>query len=120
MTDEDIFGLIIMGGVSFCCGALFYAMGLWAERSPKPFGFWTGKEVRADSLSDIPGYNRENAAMWKCYSLPYFLAGGFYIAGIRFPALGWVSVGLLTLAGTAGIGWLVWRYNRILRKYKVK
>ena len=120
MSGEDIFGLIIMVTVSFGCGVLFYAMGLLAVRSKKPFGFWTGKEVKPETISDIPAYNRENGKMWKLYSLPWFVTGVLYFGGIRFPALQWLSVALLIAAGTAGIGWLICRYNRIFKKYSVK
>ena len=120
MTGDDIIGLIVILLVSLGCGALFFGMGHCAERSKKPFGFWTFKEVRPESITDIPAYNRENGKMWKLYSLPWFLTGVLYSGGIRFYALEWLSVALLVLVNTAGIGWLVCRYNRIFRKYSIK
>ena len=118
MTGEQIFGLIMIAGISFGCGAMIFGIGLWAERSKKPFGFWTFKEVKPEAISDIPAYNRENGKLWKLYSIPFFLAAALYVAGIRFPILQITSIILLVAACTAGIGWLIWQYKRIERKFR--
>ena len=114
MTGEEIFGLIMMLGCCFGCGAMFYGIGLWAERSKKPFGFWTFKEVKPESISDIPAYNRENGRMWKRYALPFFLAGILACISI------WISAVLLICSCTVGIWWLIRGYQKIFRKYSAK
>ena len=119
MSGEEIFGLIIMLGCCFCCGAIFYGIGLWAERSKKPFGFWTFKEVRPESITNIPAYNRDNARMWKLYAVPYFLAGIFEFISIWETSASWLSIALLIFACTAGIWWVIRRYRAILGKYSV-
>ena len=117
MSGEEMFGLIIMLGCCFGCAAMIYGIGFWAEKSKKPFGFWTFKEVKPDSISDIPAYNRENSRMWKRYSIPWFLAALCAIGGIWLPWLNILAISLVILACTLGIGWLIWYYKRILRKY---
>ena len=111
MAGEVIWGLILMFGICIGCGAMIYGIGIWAEQSEKPFGFWTFREVKPESIMDIPAYNRENARMWKRYSLPYFAAGVLAFASIAISAV------LLTLSCTVGIWWLVRAYQRIFRKY---
>ena len=120
MSGEELFGLILLFAVSSGCGVLFYTIGIWAEKSKKPFGFRTGKEVKPESITDIPGYNLENARMWKCYSAPYFLAAAFSAVSLWIPDGIRISVALLIGACTLGIGWLILRYNRIFREYSVK
>lgn len=117
MSGEDIFGLIIMLMVSLGMGALCYGLGVSAARSKKPFGFWTGTEVKSESISDISAYNRENAKMWKLYSIPYFLSGLCTLSGIWVPMIQMFSVILLGAVSMIGIGWLIWKYKRIIRKY---
>ena len=114
MAGEEIWGLILMFGICIGCGAMIYGIGIWAELSEKPFGFWTFREVKPESITDIPAYNQENARMWKRYSLPYFAAGVLAFLSIMISAV------LLTLSCTVGIWWLVRAYQRIFRKYSAK
>ena len=114
MTGEEIFGLIMMLGCCFGCGAMIYGIGLWAEKSKKPFGFWTFKEVKQESISDIPAYNRENARLWKLYAASYFLAGFSAFFSV------WIPILILIFSCTAGIWWLIRGYRRILRKYSAE
>ena len=114
MSGEEIFGLIVLLGCCVGCGAMFYGIGLWAERSKKPFGFWTFKEVMPDSIFDVAAYNLENGRMWKRYSLLYFLAGAFGVISI------WICAVILIVSCTAGFWWLIRGYRRIYRKYSVK
>ena len=119
MSGEEIFGLMIMLGCCFGCGGMIYGIGIWSEKSKMPFGFWTFHEVKPESISDIPAYNRENGKMWKIYSIPYFLAALCGIGGIWLPWLNWLAVSLIILASTLGIVWLIWYYKRIFRKYSL-
>ena len=120
MPGEEIFCLIMMLGCCFGCGAMIYGIGLWAERSKKPFGFWTFKEVRPESITNIPAYNRDNSRMWKLYAMPYFLAGIFEFISIWMPSISWLPIALLIFSCTIGIWWLIRRYQRIFRKYSAK
>ena len=120
MTPEQIFGLIVNLAVSWSCGACFYGIGLWAERSKKPFGFWTWKEVKPESIRDIPAYNRENGKMWKLYAYPYFVVGFCAILGIWIPLMNGLALGILLLNCSLGFWWVVRRYKHIYRKYAVK
>ena len=117
VSGDQIFGLIMILGTCFSCGAMVYGIGLWAEKSKKPFGFWTFKEVKGEFISDIPAYNRENGKMWKIYSIPYFLAGFCGIGGVWIPLLNVLTICMIISACTFGIGWLIWYYKRISRKY---
>ena len=119
MSGDQIFGVIMLVGVCFGCGAMIYGIGLWAERSKKPFGFWTFREVKSETISDIASYNRENGKLWKLYSVPFFLAGFCGIGGIWSRWLNVIAIILLVLACTLGIGWLIWNYKRIFRKYSM-
>ena len=107
-------GIIIGCVVCFGCGILFYGIGAYAKRLEKPMWFWSGCEVDSSKITDVKAYNRENAAMWKMYSLWYFAAG---FANIFSPI-----AFLLILIGscTVGLALLVRRYNRIFKKYSVK
>ena len=117
MSGEEIVGLVIMAACCYGCGILFWSLSIHASRTEKPVSFWAGKEVASQWIDDIPGYNRENAIMWRLYSLPYFLSGvmacfcwlddGFIIA----------SMVVLLLAGFPGVWLLIHRYRKIERKY---
>ena len=105
---------IVMFVICTLCGGIFFSIGQWAQRSSKPMHFYSGTTVSPDEIRDIPAYNRENARMWKIYSLPYF---GAAILGIRNPGLSAVLIGVACLPG---IIVLVSAYQRIYRKYAVK
>lgn len=97
--------------VYFGCGILFFAIGVYAGKLKKPMWFWSGTEVDASRISDIPAYNKENSAMWKRYSLWYFAAG---------LAQTWdtiLSLILLVAGCTVGMVILVCTYSRIYKKY---
>ena len=105
---EWIIGLIVDLG----CAALFYSIGVYAQKSKKPMGFWSGKEVKASELTDVEQYNRENAVMWKVYSLWYVAAA---VAAIWDSM---ISVIILLLSCTVGLAILIVTYKRIYNRYK--
>lgn len=107
-------GIIIGCVVSFGCGILFFCIGSYAKKLPKPMWFWSGCEVKATQLTDVKAYNRENAAMWQRYSLWCFVGG---IVNI-FSPIGYLVI--LIGSCTVGLALLVRRYNRIFAKYSVK
>ncbi len=105
-------GKIIFWIVSFGCAALFYGIGVFAEKYEKPMWFWSGTEVKPSQISDIKAYNKENAVMWKLYSLWYFASG---IAEI------WNSIAALVImlaSFVIGFPILVYTYTKIFNKYK--
>ena len=120
MNGENIFGVIIMVLSNLICAGSFYGIGVWASKRKAPMHFYSGSKVDPRTISDIPAYNRENAAMWKQFSVPFFLAAACSIAGLWEKRLGTIGIILLVAGSTAGIGWLVIRYNRILKKYQVR
>ena len=106
-------GKIICCVTVFGCAALFYGIGVFAEKSKTPMWFWSGSSVDAAQITDVQSYNRENAVMWKRYSLWYAAAG---------VAEFWNSIAfmvILILSCTVGLALLVRSYNRIFRKYRV-
>ena len=105
-------GKIICCVISFGCAILFYSIGAYAQKSEKPMWFWSGTEVNTSQVTDIPKYNRENAIMWKCYSLWYVAGGVAALLNVIAFAI------ILTLSCTVGLGLLIWAYERIYKKYK--
>ena len=117
MDGEKLFStvLILLG----CGGCALLCLGLAkaAARSEKPFGFWSWKEVKPESVSDIPAYNRENARLWRIYSVPYFVATAVGILGIWLDIFALLCLVLLILAATLGLFWLICSYRRIEKRY---
>lgn len=107
-------GLIIWCITIFGCAILFYGMGIYAEKREKPMHFWSGTTVDASKITDVKAYNKENARMWKRYSLWYFASGAIYFWNK------WIALAVLVAACTVGMLILVSAYNKIEKKYKVK
>jgi len=107
-------GEIIWWIVSFGCAILFYAIGAYAQKLEKPMWFWSGTEVKAEQITDIKRYNKENGVMWKLYSLWYLAAG---LAEIWNTVIALI---ILILGCSVGIVILVHSYLKIYRKYAVQ
>ena len=105
---------MIMCLVCFGCAALFYGIGIYAKKSEKPMWFWTGSTVSPAEITDVRQYNRENARMWKGYSL------WFAVAGAAVFWNGIVAITFLVLGCTVGIAFLVCTYQKIYKKYRIK
>ena len=105
-------GAITWYVTTFGCGILFYAIGIYAQKLKKPMWFWSGSEVKPSQITDIELYNRENAVMWKLYSLWFFAAG---LAYIRSSGLAFV---LLVSSFVIGFPLLILSYQKIYKKYK--
>ena len=97
---------------AFGCGILFFAVGIYAQKLEKPMWFWSGTKVDPSEITDIPAYNRENAVMWKLYSLWFFAAG---LAHIWSPTVASI---LMMASFLIGFPLLVAVYRRIYNKYK--
>ena len=107
-------GAIIWYVCMLGCAALFFGIGMYAQRSQKPMHFWAGVEVKASEISDVPAYNRENGRMWKRYSIWFWLAGFAKLWNI------YVALAILALGGSLGIALLVKTYLKIENKYKIQ
>ena len=120
MDGEKLFGIILMIFINLMCAGIFFGIGVWAQKRKDPAHFNSGTTVDPKTISDIPAYNRENARLWKQYSIPFWLCAACAFASIWAEVLMTVSIIILVLACTVGIGWLVWRYQRILKTYKIR
>ena len=106
-------GAIIWYLTSFGCGFLFLSIGIYAQNLEKPMWFWSGSEVRPSEITDVERYNKENATMWKRYSLWFFGAGASYV---------WSEVaGLILMVASfvIGVPILAVSYQKIYKKYRI-
>ena len=117
MEVKELISAIGMAFCCFGCGVLFYGLGAWAQKATKPVGFWAGKKVDAEKITDIPGYNRANGVMWKVYSVPYWLAGLLACFGVLGDGYIWASVILLFAACFPGIIFLIAAYRKIEKRH---
>ena len=72
MDVGTIFGVIVMALCGFGCGALFFGIGVWAGKAKKPVHFWAGSRIDPRTITNVAAYNRENARMWKKFSVSDF------------------------------------------------
>ena len=107
-------GKIIMFIISLLCAIMFFCIGIYAKKSSKPMGFWSGSQIDASKITDIQKYNNDNAIMWKIYSLFYF---GSSVSAIFSPL---VSAILIIISCTLGLGFLIVAYNKICKQYMIK
>lgn len=117
MSGADFAGTVIMVVCCWGCAALFFGIGVWANRRKTPMNFWAGMEIDPKTVSDIPAYNRENAVMWKVYSIPFWIAGALsLLAGWA----NWCEIAALILIGLAcfpGLLLLIYHYRKIESRY---
>lgn len=79
--------------------------------------FWAGEQIAPESVTDIPAYNRQNALMWKWYSLSYFLTGLCALLSIWSRGWNYICLGTLVLGCCGGMIAVICRYRNIRRKY---
>ena len=120
MEGERIFGIILMTFVNLMCAGIFYGIGVWAQKRKDPTHFYSGTTVDPKTISDVPAYNRENAKMWKTFSVPFWLSAGCALCSIWAKTLMTVCIAFLCFGCTVGIGWLICKYHKILKKYKIR
>ncbi len=94
------------------CSLLFSILGIYAWRREKPMWFWSGSTVKAEEITDVKAYNRENGIMWICYSLVFWVSMIMGIFNISTAGI------VLAVGCLGGLPFLVIAYNRIFRKYK--
>ena len=93
---------------------LFLGIGIWAWRSEKAVGFFSG--VKPPAVSDVRKYNRSVAVLWFAYAILYELLG------LPFLFLKQNSAGfLLSVLGVPVISIaLMMVYTLVLRRYEQK
>ena len=107
---ENIKYIIIMWAASI----IFIIIGVYAMNRKKPMWFWTGSRISESRINDVKAYNRANGKMWCAAAIPFFISG---IAEFFSPVL---SIKILALTCTVGIGGIVWCYTKIEEKYFIK
>ena len=107
-------GEIIWYGITFGVAALFFLIGVYAQKREAPMWFWAGSEVDAAQITDVKQYNKENARMWKLYSLWYWVSG----AAMYWSAV--VAIIIMFLGCTVGIGILIRTFHKIEETYRVQ
>ena len=117
MDSETIVAAVFGMVLYIVCGILFLSLGLWADKSPRPVSFWAGKPVKAEWVTDVAGYNRANAIMWKVYAAAYFLAGILSLLGIWGETFIYASLILTILSTFPGIPILIIHYKKIEKRY---
>lgn len=105
-------GRIIWWVTMFGCALLFWLIGVYAAGLKKPMWFWSGSSVDEASITDVKAYNRENAVMWKWYSLWYWAAGLAEFWNMTAALI------ILLLGCSVGIALLISTYLKIEKKYK--
>lgn len=93
-------------------GLIFFAISSYAEKKKTPMWFITGGYISPDIISDVKEFNKENATMWRNYSVIYFASGVLHF--IDKPT----AMMVLLFACTGGIVWLFWKHSKIMQKYK--
>lgn len=111
------FGAILLTVCCLAAGAAFFGIGVYAGRKKGPMNFWTGEQIAPESVTDIPAYNRQNAVMWKWYSLSYFLTGLCALLSIWSRGWNYICLGVLVLGCCGGMIAVICRYRNIRRKY---
>lgn len=106
--------MILTIGIYACCALLVIGLGVSQWHSKKPVGFYSGVEAPApEALTDVRAWNHQHGMMWIVYGGVLMLSG---LAGA------WLGRGLLCLipfclGPLLPIGFLVWRHERLVKKY---
>ena len=117
MDNDLIVGVIVMALCGFGCGALFFGIGIWADKSEKPFGFWANRPIPEEKVTDVAAYNRANSVMWKAYSTVYWLSGIVSLFGVFGEEFILAGAIILTAAFIPGIFFLVSHYRKIEKRF---
>lgn len=93
--------------------ALFFGIGVYAERRKKPMWFWAGSDPDKIKVTDMEAHNKAHGVMWKKYST------WFWVAGITYLFSEVIALVILVLSCTVGFILLYRDYKRIERDYIV-
>ncbi len=88
---------------------ILFGLALFAWFRKTPMWFFSG--VPGPEVSDVRGFNRANAAIWACFSLPFFAAAGVGTVH-RLAAAAIILGGCLI-----GIPLTVFAYHKVCKKY---
>ena len=83
------------------------ALFAWFRRTP----MWFFAGIQGPEVSNVRGFNRANAVLWACFSLPFF-AAAFVGLAYRLAAAAIILGGCLV-----GIPLIVFAYHKICAKY---
>jgi hypothetical protein len=97
------------------CALIFVGMGILSIDKDTPMHFWSGTTVKAEEISNVKSYNKENGIMWIIYGSTYILSA---ILTIFFGSK--IGVLIVTLSCTVGLIALILVYTSIYKKYKVR
>lgn len=104
---ERIIGLFC----SLLCSFPFFVISVYGKDSKVPINFWSGDTSLKSKVKDLPGYNKEMAALYRKCALAFLITG---IAFLAAPIAGTI---IICLDITLGI-WLAYRsYKKILGLY---
>ena len=110
----DLIGQIIWYVCVLGTAALFWGIGVYAQKKKTPMAFWSGSEVKESEITNVIQYNNESGRMWKLYSMWYWLSAVLTIWNIM------AALVVMVMGGTVGIGLLIWNYKKIEKKYRGK
>ena len=106
---ERIIWLVIMIPVS----SLFTGLGIYAWKRREPMWFWSGSEVKAEEIRDIPAYNRANGMMWLAFSVMLWCSTFLGVASGK-------AGGIVLIVGCLiGVPALPLIYTKIYSQFKV-
>lgn len=95
--------------------ALFFiAIGIYARNRKTPMWLWSGYKISADKITDLKAYNRANGKMWCMFSIPLWIIG---IIELFVPEM---SIIIFAFTCPVYIGWIVFYYRKIEKKYIMK
>lgn len=99
--------LIIM----WAAALLFVMVGIYSMNRKKPMWLGVGSRISESKITNVKAYNRSIGKMWIAFSA-LFLMGGIMMYFV--PASSFV---IFALAGTVGIGVVIWWQHKIEEKY---
>lgn len=88
---------------------ILFGLALFAWFRKTPMWFFAG--IPGPEVTDVRAFNRANAAIWACFSLPFFAAAGVGIV-YRLAAAAIILAGCLV-----GIPLAVFAYHKVCKKY---
>lgn len=107
-------GLTIFVVIALLCATIFIGLGIFSIQKRAPMHFWSGITVKAEEISDIRSYNKENGIMWISYGATYILSAILTVLfGTDIGAI------IIILSCTVGLIALVLVYKGIYKKYSV-
>ena len=89
---------------------ILFGIALFAWFRKTPMWFFAG--IPGPEVTDVRGFNRANAVIWACFSLPFFAAAG---VGIVYRL---AAAAIILGACLVGIPLIVFAYHKVSAKYR--